>query len=107
MADAVDATSAEVVVVATLTARAPATIGLALASDVAPRPDVALADEVAVGVVASTITFGTPLKVGEPSMKALVVTLTMLTEIATPVAAPPPLTGLASAVALEACFEPA
>jgi ABC-type glucose/galactose transport system permease subunit len=93
--------------VATLTARAPATIGLALASDVAPRPDVALAEEVAVGVVASTITFGTPLKVGEPSTNAFVVTSTMFTEMATPVAAPPPLTGLASAVALAVCFEPA
>ncbi len=92
---------------ATLTARAPATIGLELASDVAPRPEVAVADDVAVGVCASMIRFGMPLSVGEPPTNAFVVMSTMFTEIATPVAAPPPLTGLASAVALELCFEPA
>ena len=107
VSDAAGLTSAAVAVVATLIARAPATIGLELASDVAPRPEVAVADAVPVGACASMIRFGMPLSVGEPSTNAFVVMSTMFTEIATPVAAPPPLTGLASAVALELCFEPA
>ena len=98
--------SAEVALVATFTASAPATIGLLPPSEVAPMPEVALAPELAVGARASTTRLGA-LTDAVPVTNALVPTLTTLTATATPVAAPAPLTGLPSAVADEWCFDPA